>query len=70
MTVAQLDPVLRELDREMSQTFEVIELERAVMDCATQLAQAHALRAADAVQLACAIHARRDAAAAVRAGRE
>ena len=46
---------LATLDREMAEVFEVIEMEESVIARANDLARRHALRAADAVQLACAI---------------
>jgi predicted nucleic acid-binding protein len=49
------DVVLEELDREISQSFEVIELTASVMDLAVEMTRRHGLRGADAIQLACAV---------------
>jgi hypothetical protein len=51
----QVVEALAALDREMEEFFEVIELEGTVIASAVDLARRHALRAADAVQLACAL---------------
>jgi hypothetical protein len=51
-------PVYSALESELRDRFEVVELGGAVITRATDLARAHALRAADALQLACALVAR------------
>ena len=51
----QAAEALAALDREMTEIFEVIELEGPVISRAIDLAKARALRAADAIQLACAL---------------
>lgn len=54
MTDDQFEQVALVLEREIREVFEVIELGGAVMNRAVQLARSRALRAADAIQLACA----------------
>src|SRR5882672_8372299 len=55
VAAADLQAALAELDREFSETFDVIELTEEIMARATSLARAHGIRAADAIQLACAL---------------
>ena len=54
---ADIQAVMAELDRELSDSFDVIELTAAIMARATALARVHGIRAADAIQLACALTA-------------
>lgn len=57
-TSEQVGDALVTLDREIREIFEIIELEGAVISRAIDLAKAHALRAADAIQLASALLSR------------
>jgi predicted nucleic acid-binding protein len=50
-----IDIVLSELGREISELFEVVDLTEVVIASAVDLARRHALRGADAIQLACAL---------------
>jgi predicted nucleic acid-binding protein len=52
-----LNTVLAELDREVSQSFDLVELTISIMARALELTRQHALRRADAIQLASAISA-------------
>lgn len=54
----QLNAVLTELDREIADTFTIVELDTAIMARASELTRIHSLRAADAIQLASALEAR------------
>ncbi len=45
-------------DAEVDDSFDVVELERQVIDGAVHMARKHALRGADAIQLACALLSR------------
>lgn len=56
----QVNPVLDVLDSELRECFEVVELGITVLTRAADLACVHFLRAADAIQLACALIARGD----------
>lgn len=56
-----LAAVLATFDRDLRDSFDVVELDAPVIERATALAPRHGLRAADAVQLACALLARADA---------
>jgi uncharacterized protein len=56
---ALLKNSIAELDREVQMDVSVIESNRAIMRTARRLAELHALRGADAVQLSCALGARR-----------
>ena len=58
ISATDLNDLLGELDREIGSWFEVIELSAPIMTRASALTRAHGLRAADAVQLACALVAR------------
>ena len=53
-----MNSILATLEAEFRARFDVIELRGAVMTRATDLIRSHALRAADAIQLACAVVAR------------
>jgi len=55
ITLEHVTNAMAALDREMQEIFEVIELQRPVIPRALSLARAHGLRAADAIQLACAL---------------
>jgi len=57
VSAADIQAVLAELDREFSEVFDVIELTSEIMGRATALTRAHGIRAADAIQLACALTA-------------
>jgi uncharacterized protein len=57
-TSEQVASALATLDREMLEIFGIIELASPVISRAIELAKAHALRAADAIQLACALLSR------------
>lgn len=57
----QLESVLEMVDREMLDLFDVVEIDDSIMANATALARRHGLRAADAIQLACAQVARDNA---------
>jgi predicted nucleic acid-binding protein len=57
-TPEQIANALATFDREMQEIFEVVELGSAVISQAIDLAKARALRAADAIQLACALLSR------------
>jgi predicted nucleic acid-binding protein len=48
-------------DRNLQESFDVVELDALVFDRAIEVTRKHGLRAADAIQLACAIVARGDA---------
>src|SRR5687768_1649192 len=61
ISTQDLNVVLAELDREISDSFEVIELNDSVMRRAVELTRLRGLRAADAIQLACALSARGEA---------
>lgn len=54
----ELQQSLHELDREVARSLETIRLDDALIASAIQLTRNHALRAADAIQLACALVAR------------
>ena len=54
---SDLNAVLAELDREIAESLRVIEINPLVMSRAVELTRKHGLRAADAVQLACALSA-------------
>ncbi len=49
--------ILAAIDHDLAQTFEIVELELPVFQRAVQLTRKHKLRAADAIQLACALFA-------------
>jgi uncharacterized protein len=53
-----IEIALATLDREIREIFGVIELGESVISRAIELTKAHALRAADAIQLACALLSR------------
>jgi predicted nucleic acid-binding protein len=53
-----LDTALEALARDVRELFEVIDLSPSVLAKAADIARTHALRAADSIQLACAILAR------------
>jgi predicted nucleic acid-binding protein len=55
---SDLAQVLAVLERDVTGSFDVVELDSATMQSAVNLAQTHALRGADAIQLACATRAR------------
>jgi hypothetical protein len=55
---AEMTEALEILDREMRDVFEVIELEGTMISRAIELARSHGLRAADSIQLACALLSR------------
>src|SRR5437870_4971740 len=57
-TPQQVAAALASLNREIAEMFEVIELAGPVIPQATALTKTHALRAADAIQLSCAMLAR------------
>ena len=57
MTDEQLDSLLSALDVEVQEVFGVVGILGDVVSRATDLVRAHSLRAADAVQLACALKA-------------
>jgi predicted nucleic acid-binding protein len=52
-----LNAVQAELDREIAESFQVIEFATPVLARAVELTGVHGLRAADAIQLACALSA-------------
>lgn len=54
----EVEPVLDALESEVRERFEVVELGTPVLTRAIDLVRVHALRAADAIQLACALIAR------------
>jgi hypothetical protein len=56
-----MDAVLSAVDHEITELFQVIELSTSIMTRAVELTRVHALRAADAIQLACALLAREQA---------
>jgi predicted nucleic acid-binding protein len=58
IATADIQAVLAELDRELLNSFDVVELTAAIVARATALTRTHAIRAADAIQLACALSAR------------
>ncbi len=60
-TAQQIANALATLEADMIKEFKVIEFSQSVVARATVLAKAHALRAADAIQLACALLSRPDA---------
>jgi predicted nucleic acid-binding protein len=60
MSAEQLQQVLLALEEECKSTYEVVELGGAVMSRAAWVARTRALRAADAIQLACALVAAGD----------
>jgi hypothetical protein len=59
--LGKMAEAMETLDREMREVFEVIELEGAVIRRALELARSHGLRAADSIQLACALLSRPEA---------
>ena|ERR1700722_2187356 len=61
LSVAQLAGVLAAFDHDFEESFDVVELNTPVIDNAIELARKHGLRAADAIQLSCAVLARREA---------
>ncbi|MGD2110782.1 MAG: type II toxin-antitoxin system VapC family toxin [Phycisphaerae bacterium] len=56
-----LGDILRQLEEELRTRFDVIELGAATITRSVDLVRAHALRAADGIQLACALLAQGDA---------
>jgi len=52
-----LDAVIHELDKDFRTSFEVLDIGSAVIVRSLGLVRAHGLRAADAIQLACALSA-------------
>jgi predicted nucleic acid-binding protein len=56
----ELTATLGVLDAELRDSFDIVELDEAVMERAMALARKHALRGADAIQLACALMAYED----------
>ena len=58
------DEILRALEDDFRSTFEVVELSTAAVTRSVDLTRVHALRAADAIQLACALIAHGDRASA------
>jgi hypothetical protein len=61
VSIEHIQAVLTELDRELSQSFNIIELSTEILARAIALTRAHGIRAADAIQLACALAAARGA---------
>ncbi len=55
-----VDEALTSLDTEIRDSFDVVELDEPLIEQAGTLARRHAIRGADAVQLACALLARHD----------
>ena len=55
-----LNNAVAALETELQNSFELIELDELLMEQAAALAREHAMRGADAVQLACLLLARRD----------
>jgi predicted nucleic acid-binding protein len=51
---------LEQLDRDIAQSFGIVELSPSVLMRAVSLSRVHRLRAADAIQLACALQAREE----------
>lgn len=57
----KVGPALAALDSDMQTSFQVVEFSNLVISRAMDLVRAHGLRAADAIQLACALLSRPDA---------
>jgi uncharacterized protein len=60
LSAGDLAKVLADLDRDVTESMAVVELDALAMTAAIVLARKHGLRGADAIQLACAMGARRD----------
>jgi uncharacterized protein len=63
-TISQsdLEAALSILERDVRDSFDLVELDSPVLERAVAMTRTHALRGADAIQLACALFARDDAA--------
>ena len=58
--VEKINGVLATLEADLRDSFNIVELDEPVLEQATSLARKHAIRGADAVQLACLLAARID----------
>jgi uncharacterized protein len=60
LSAQELAEVLGEFERDLEESLEIVELNAAVFRRAVEMTRKHALRAADAIQLACALLAQGD----------
>jgi uncharacterized protein len=60
LSTQEITKTLATFDRNLQESFDVVELDAPVFDRAMEMTRKHGLRAADAIQLACALMAQGD----------